>query len=157
MPRICRLSRHFGPARSARLLGAALLLLAGCARQSLVESGNRTGVFHYANTAEPANLDPHSNIRGDTDTILDALFEGLVTLAGDGQTVGPGAAERWEVSPEGLTDTFQLRANARWSDGNAVFAEVGGQLEEAQIALTGLAFLDGREPVEGVAEDRPWK
>ncbi len=105
------------------LLAAALLLLAGCARQSPVASGNRTGVFHYANASEPADLDPHTNISSDTETILDALFEGLVTLAGDGHTLGPGVAQRWEVAPDGLTYTFHLRPDARWSDGSAVTAD----------------------------------
>jgi oligopeptide transport system substrate-binding protein len=102
---------------------AAALLLTGCGRQSPVESGNRTGVFHYANATEPSDLDPHTNINGDTDTILDALFEGLVTLAGDGVTIRPGVAERWEVSPDGRTYTFHLRADARWSDGTPVTAD----------------------------------
>src|ERR1017187_902599 len=41
--------------------------------------------------------------------------------------------------------------------GYAVFPEVGGQLEEAQVALARLVLLEGREPVESVAEHRPWK
>jgi oligopeptide transport system substrate-binding protein len=34
----------------------------------------------------------------------------------------PGVAERWEVSPDGLTYTFHLRADARWSNGDLVTA-----------------------------------
>jgi oligopeptide transport system substrate-binding protein len=31
-------------------------------------------------------------------------------------------AERWEISPDGLTYTFHLRADAKWSDGASVTA-----------------------------------
>jgi oligopeptide transport system substrate-binding protein len=79
--------------------------------------------FHYANASEPADLDPHTNISSDTDTILDALFEGLVVLSGDGVTVKPGMADHWEVSPDGLSYTFHLRSNAVWSDGSALTAD----------------------------------
>ena len=41
--------------------------------------------------------------------------------------------------------------------GDAIFPEVGRQLEEAQVALARLALLKSRESIEGVAEYRPWK
>ena len=35
----------------------------------------------------------------------------------------PGVAERWEVSPDGKTYSFHLRADAKWSDGSPLTAE----------------------------------
>jgi oligopeptide transport system substrate-binding protein len=46
-----------------------------------------------------------------------------VDIANDGHTKLPGVAESWDVSADGLTYTFHLRANARWSDGSAVTAD----------------------------------
>ena len=55
--------------------------------------------------------------------VIRALSEGLVapTTARDGSPV-PAAADRWETSSDGLTWTFHLREDARWSDGEPVTA-----------------------------------
>lgn len=44
------------------------------------------------------------------------LFLGLTRISRT-NTVLPGAAEKWEVSDDGLTWTFRLWRNLRWSDG----------------------------------------
>jgi len=54
---------------------------------------------------------------------LDALlFEPLVRVLPTG-TVQGRLASRWEVSPDGRSYSFTLRANTRWSDGTPVTAE----------------------------------
>jgi oligopeptide transport system substrate-binding protein len=107
------------------LLAAALLgLLAGCARhETAVESGTRGQILHIGNRDEPADLDPHTNNASTTNYILGTLFEGLVEYNNDGTAIVPGVAERWEISADGLTYTFHLRANARWSNGDPVTAQ----------------------------------
>lgn len=112
-----------GVARRIPVLLAAALALGGCARRSAVEDGVRTGTFLYAIGSEPSDLDPAINISGDEDIILRALYEGLVTMSGDGHTIQPGMAERWEVSADGKMYTFHLRPDARWSNGAALTAE----------------------------------
>lgn len=69
--------------------------------------------FFYPLTAEPKSLDPQ--ICGDKDTamVVGSLYEGLVRMGADG-TIRPGVAERMEVSDDGLTYTFYLRADAKW-------------------------------------------
>jgi oligopeptide transport system substrate-binding protein len=49
------------------------------------------------------------------------LFEGLVSLDPHGNVV-PGVAERWERAEDGVTYTFHLRPDARWSNGDPVTA-----------------------------------
>jgi len=71
--------------------------------------------------ADPETLDPHK-----TSTVAEAhlirdLFENLVIHDARGQ-VAPGVAERWSAAPDGRTYTFNLRANARWSNGDPVVA-----------------------------------
>ena len=78
-------------------------------------------IIRIGNTGEPATLDPHRyNLRLE-ETILNDLYLGLTTMDAAGNIV-PGAALSWEVSSDGLTWTFDLRPNARWSDGEPVTA-----------------------------------
>jgi oligopeptide transport system substrate-binding protein len=70
---------------------------------------------------EPATLDPQFALLPDEFFIIRALDEGLVTPTPDGGGE-PAVAERWETSADGLTWTFHLRADARWSHGEPVTA-----------------------------------
>jgi oligopeptide transport system substrate-binding protein len=105
-------------------LGGLALLLGGCQRQlTPVEQGDRDQTLLLDNGVEPEQLDPQM-VTFQTDANIDfALFEGL--LSPDPQTLAPipGVAERWEISADGLTYTFHLRENARWSDGDPVTAD----------------------------------
>ncbi|MBC8011863.1 MAG: peptide ABC transporter substrate-binding protein [Burkholderiales bacterium] len=107
-------------------LGAAAALvcaLAGCGpRETVVERGNRDRVLYRGNATEPESLDPYL-VRGQVEwTIVGGLFEGLVTPDAATMEARPGVAERWDISPDGLTYTFHLRAGAQWSDGAPVTA-----------------------------------
>ncbi|WP_052667005.1 peptide ABC transporter substrate-binding protein [Nitriliruptor alkaliphilus] len=51
------------------------------------------------------------------------IFEGLVVQNDEGTDVLPGMAESWDVSEDGLTYTFRIREDARWSNGDPVTAE----------------------------------
>jgi len=78
-------------------------------------------VLHRGNGEEPQTLDPHLGEGVPTTNIVIDLFEGLTTTAPDGQIV-PGAAARWNISRDGLTYTFYLDPNGRWSNGEQVKA-----------------------------------
>jgi len=98
-------------------------ILPGCKkRETDVARGIREQVLHRGLAADLSSLDPHL-INGLPEiNVASALFEGLVAEDPvDGHPV-PGVAERWETSPDGLTWTFHLRANARWSNGEPVTA-----------------------------------
>lgn len=92
------------------------LALASCGEDS------SRGDLVFVNGAEPETLDP-SIITGQPEgRVVNALFEGLCAYDENGQAV-PGVAERWEVSPDGKTYSFHLRADAKWSDGSPLTAE----------------------------------
>ncbi len=74
------------------------------------------------NGAEPETLDPHLMTGQLEQRIAYALFEGLVCYD-EKADLQPGVAERWEISEEGKTYMFHLRANALWSNGDPVTAE----------------------------------
>jgi len=104
-------------------LCAALLLAAGCLpRETRVEAGNRQQILHRGVGYEVNELDPHVVTGVAEGNILRALFEGLVTEDPVDLRPVPGVAERWEISADGLTYTFRLRGDARWSDGRPVTA-----------------------------------
>lgn len=99
-------------------------LLTGCGRrETSVDTAVRTQTLHFGNSAEPATLDPHVSTMMVEWMVQTTLFEGLVNMANDGVTVLPGVAERWEISADGLTYTFHLRREARWSNGDALTAK----------------------------------
>ena len=71
---------------------------------------------------EPLSLDPALSGCADTDAYCNAVFEGLYKRDAQGEVV-LGQAETASVSKDGLTWTFQLRQDAKWSDGQPVQAE----------------------------------
>lgn len=109
--------------RTALGLLAGIFIFTSCApRETPVEEGIRTQTLLVGNQNEPATLDP-ALVDAATDmNISVALFEGLTCY--DEKTGGPvpGVAERWDISPDGLTYTFHLRPTATWSNGDRVTA-----------------------------------
>lgn len=67
-------------------------------------------------------LDPQVNFLGYEAWIQDDMYEGLVTPGADGEPI-PGAAEKWDISDDGLTYTFHLRDGLKWSDGTPLAAQ----------------------------------
>jgi oligopeptide transport system substrate-binding protein len=111
--------------RSLRLLPLLLLALvaAGCARRETpAETAIAERTLLVTNPAEPSTLDPHLVTAGTEFDLVAALFEGLCVLDERTSRPAPAAAARWEVSADGLTYTFHLRPDARWSDGAPVTA-----------------------------------
>ncbi len=107
------------------LLPAVLgLLLAACTkRETPVEQGTREQVLYRGLAADPSELDPHVITQLPEINVVSTLFEGLVGEDPVDLHPVPGVAESWDVSPDALTYTFHLRANARWSNGEPVTAQ----------------------------------
>ncbi len=112
--------------RSCGFLAAVglLTLAGGCSRQSAnVTTGNATQTLHVAIGAEPRDVDPHL-VSAYTDfTVVLALFEGLAAIDETTSRPAPSAAQRWETSTDGLTWTFHLRPDLKWSDGEPLTAK----------------------------------
>ena len=73
-------------------------------------------------TSDPESLDPHKARSVQANEVLRDLDEGLLSYSAGGELV-PGVAQSWQMSPDGLTYTFTLRAQARWSNGDPVTAD----------------------------------
>lgn len=105
-------------------LAVVLVTFTGCLkRETPVEAARQTKTLLLGNGAEPADLDPHIAVAYTDYNILIALFEGLTVIDEATSLPLPGAAERWDVSADGLTYTFHLRSDGVWSNGDPVTAE----------------------------------
>ena len=102
------------------LLTAALLVSSVTSFPLLTHAAPK--VLLFGNGTEPQDLDPQIITGVPEHRLVDALFEGLVMPAPEGDEPAPGVAERWEISTDGLTYTFHLRADAKWSNGDPVTA-----------------------------------
>lgn len=79
-------------------------------------------VLHRGNAGEPQTLDQAQTSINIEAFILKDLYEGLTIYDAAGKII-PGAAESWTLSDDGVTYTFKLRENAKWSDGTPVTAQ----------------------------------
>ncbi len=87
------------------------------------------GLNAYAKTTvrigtggEPASLDPHKMSGTWENMVGGDLFMGLVQYAANGDTL-PGMATDWKVNEDGTVYTFNLRKDAKWSDGKPLTSE----------------------------------
>ena len=79
--------------------------------------------FVFNNGTEPETLDPALITGVPESRIVDALFEGLISLDPETLEPRPGVAASWSISADQLSYTFNLRANAKWSDGSPVTSQ----------------------------------
>src|SRR5215212_9917091 len=106
---------------SACLLAMLFAVLAPSAPHALATppAQSDTGEFRMI-VGEPSSLDP--NIAVDYSIFVTSqLFDPLYRMEEDGSLTMLGA-ESYEVSEDGLTWTFKLNPNARWSDGEPITA-----------------------------------
>ena len=76
----------------------------------------------YNLSEESATIDPQL-VTGETGIMIDYMcMEGLTRLGKNPGEVIPGTAEKWDISEDGLTWTFYIRDNAKWSNGKPVTA-----------------------------------
>jgi len=163
----CRPPRPGGTTRHGVLaLACALLVACGPAPDARPAADE----LSRGNGAEPDSLDPQLARMDSALTILRDAYEGLTAVGRDGG-VEPAAAEGWEVSPDGLTWRFELRGDARWSNGDPVeaadFVAAWRRLVDPATAsqyaqmlepvANARAIITGRAPPSslGVAEDGP--
>jgi len=117
---VCRLSilRPFAVAAAAGILAAACGP-AGGGQQGL--ASNQTLRFNI--TTEPNSFDPGQEQYTYEAAVSRQAFEALVKPKPDLSDVQAATAESWSVSSDGLTWTFKIRKNAKWSDGQPVKAQ----------------------------------
>ena len=88
--------------------------------QTPAASGEQKIIFALHN--EPDSIDPGITDNTFAIPILFNAFEGLVAYDTENNIVAADA-ENWEISEDGLTYTFHLRDNLKWSDGTPLTAQ----------------------------------
>lgn len=118
-------------------------------------------ILYLNNGNEPTSFDPSVGFDAVSWNALNNVMEGLVRLSKD-HIAEPATAEKVDVSEDGLTYTFTIREDAKWSNGDPVLASdfVYGWLhmlnpETASPAAFLAYFIEGAEAYnngEGTAD-----
>lgn len=103
-------------------LGVGLLVVGilGCSEPQ--SPANTAEVLRRGISGEPATVDPADAADTFSYEVMEDLYEGLTSESPSGAVI-PGVAESWTVDATGTQYTFQLRPNAKWSNGKPVRAE----------------------------------
>src|SRR5690606_28295084 len=105
--------------RSKRLLAGLTVAALGSAALALpVEAAT----LRMAWSQDATGLDPHKQTAFSSLRLLELIYEPLVRLSPSLDVV-PAVAESWEFSDDGLTLTFHLDPDAKFSDGTQVTSE----------------------------------
>ncbi len=87
-----------------------------------VELGEGKKELNITGASDIPTLDPSKASDTVSSEVLMNTMEGLTKLDKDGK-LAPGIAEKWEKSEDGKTWTFNLRKDAKWSNGDPVTAK----------------------------------
>ena len=98
------------------VLAAALAIIPSCRGGDSNDAPDRRTLIDSRDTDDPRSLDPAHSTDVPTGRAVAYVFDGLVRFTSDAR-VEPALAERWEVSPNGLTYTFHLRRGVTFHDG----------------------------------------
>jgi oligopeptide transport system substrate-binding protein len=152
-------------------LAAALLALTACSRSpgthSTADPLPGTTLLRGSD-AEPDSLDPQKARSVESQEILRDLCEGLTTLDRKA-SVAPGVATDWSVSADGKKYTFNLRPDARWSNGERVVAAdfvtalrrlvdpatASGYAQVIEVVENASDIVAGKKPPESLGVQAP--
>lgn len=98
------------------------ILLAGVCALTLTGAAAAETVLNRGNDTDPATLDHHRTSTVSEGRIMADLYDGLVRQSAEGKAVA-ATAKSWDISEDGTVYTFQLRDDAKWSNGDKVTAD----------------------------------
>ena len=109
--------------------GSAATATSGTSGESAQAAGGAASASAAAGTSDlnvmletpVESLDPQQATDGTSFEVIADYTDGLMQMDADGKSV-PAIAESYDVSTDGLTYTFHLRKDAKWSNGDPVTA-----------------------------------
>ncbi len=127
-------------------------VLASACWLSLAGAASAETVLNRDSGSDPSSLDQHRTTTAQEGALLRDLYEGLVTEDGKGELI-PGVAQSWDISSDGLTYTFRLRENAKWSNGDPVTAgDFEYSLRRIMDPKTGAGYASILYPIKNARE-----
>ena len=112
--------------RAVALASAGLFLVAACGGGGGTTSANLASpdkqIVRANDGTEPNSYDPTQQTYTYEAAVGRNVFEALLKPNAELTDVLPAAASKYDVSSDGLTYTFHLRTNSKWSDGKPVTA-----------------------------------
>ncbi len=139
-------------ATRSRILSAGVIVLAmaaaGCGGSAATGGGSGSGSGASVNTLVIANavkvdtLDPEANSVNESIWLDQNLYSRLVQPNSTGTGLLPDLASSWDISANGLTYTFHLRPDAKFSNGSPVAAsDVVYSIQRSRAFAGGWGFL----------------
>jgi peptide/nickel transport system substrate-binding protein len=113
-------------------------LALGVFSPAIAQADARAQITLSAGTADITTLDPHRATAIGDKGVVSTMFDGLVRFppgSADPKLLQPDLAEKWEVSPDNKTWTFQLRKGVRFHGGY-------GELKAADVVYSLLRAAD---------------
>lgn len=115
--------------RILMIVAAVVFILSAAApTSSKAQQTDSGGVIIEANAGgDPKNLNPLLTSDTSSQRIIGFLFPALINVDPKAGNYAPnvpgGLAKKWEISEDGLTYTFHLRNDWKWSDGQPITAK----------------------------------
>jgi oligopeptide transport system substrate-binding protein len=109
--------------RAIALASAGVMAVAACGTSSSTSANlapNDKQIYRVNDGTEPNSYDPGQQTYTYEAAVGRNVFEPLLIPKADLSDVQPAAAQSYDVSSDGLTYTFHLRTNGKWSDGKPV-------------------------------------
>ena len=126
--------------------------LAGCGGDGKKDGadGGAEQVLNISSNGVVVGLNPLINTSGPDNSAFNMVLDPLVRrrcAEGNTYELVPAAAESWDVSEDGLTYTFHMNKDAKWSDGTKVTANdfecTFQQMATSSVAATNAWVFDG--------------
>lgn len=124
------------------LLAGLMMTSCGGAKEGNEKAENNTDQrpLTVAMATELDSMDPFKTAAGDTKTMMDQIFDGLLDVDEDGNLI-PDLAESYKISDDGLTYTFKLKEGVKFHDGSEFGAD------DVYYTYDKLAGLTSGEPL----------
>src|SRR3984885_8025073 len=148
------MTRAIATQRRSRIVGTgiaalAVAVVAGCGSSGgsppstgSGPTGPAVSTLVIANAVKVDTLDPEANSVNESIWLDQNLYSRLLQPNSTGTGLLPDLASSWKIAPDGLTYTFNLRTDAKFSDGTPVTAsDVVYSIKRARAFSGGWGFL----------------
>ncbi len=98
------------------MLGIVVAMLVAVPLAVAAPAPKYGGTLVVRTSSDPGTLNGGITTASPTHTVADSIYNGLVQLDEQFRAT-PDLAERWTISPDGRTYTFELARGVRWHDG----------------------------------------